>query len=159
MKSDLIVNDTRITLRLRKEKGKNALKEGHKNTRQIMVDDMPRVAAALRTFFTLTERRHMKCTRRWAMTREEEKCAWSANTRTDWLHMACKATGNIPPKGFSWTSHSLRKGAASAASAIKVPLTDIRYSGAPTPTSTSCPRHLETSGGTNAQEPRHTDPH
>ncbi len=34
-----------------------------------------------------------------------------------------------PPKGFNWTSHSLRKGAASAANAIKVPLTDIRYSG------------------------------
>jgi hypothetical protein len=82
MKSDLIVNDTHITLRLRKEKGKNALKEGHKNTRQILVDDMPRVAAALRTFFSLTERKHMKCTRRWATTKEEERCSWSANTST-----------------------------------------------------------------------------
>ncbi len=43
--------------------------------------------------------------------------------------MACEATGNSPPKGFSWTSHSLRKGAVSAANAIKVPLTGIRYSG------------------------------
>ncbi len=43
--------------------------------------------------------------------------------------MACKATGNSPPNGFSWTSHSLRKGAASAANAIKAPLNDIRYSG------------------------------
>jgi hypothetical protein len=129
MKSDLIVNDSHITLRLRKEKGKNALKEGHKNTRQILVDDMPRVAAALLTFFTLTEKKHRKCTRRWATTRDEERCSWNANTSTEWLHVACKATGNSPPKGFSWTSHSLRKGAASAANAIKVPLTDIRYSG------------------------------
>ncbi len=43
--------------------------------------------------------------------------------------MSCKATGNNPPKGFTWTSHSLRKGAATTANAIKVPLNDIRYSG------------------------------
>ncbi len=33
------------------------------------------------------------------------------------------------PPSFCWTSHSLRKGAASAAYALKVPLTDIRYDG------------------------------
>jgi hypothetical protein len=101
MKSDLIVNDSHITLRLRKEKGKNALKEGHKNTRQILVDDMPRVVAALLTFFTLREKKHMKCTRRWATTKDEERCSWNANTRTEWLHMACEATGNNLLKGFS----------------------------------------------------------
>ncbi len=34
-----------------------------------------------------------------------------------------------PPEGFSWTSHSLRKGVASAANGIGVRLTDIRYVG------------------------------
>jgi hypothetical protein len=34
-----------------------------------------------------------------------------------------------PPLGFCWTSHILRKEAASAAYAIKVRLTDIRYAG------------------------------
>jgi hypothetical protein len=43
--------------------------------------------------------------------------------------LALKATKHSPPTGFSWTSHSLRKGAASAANAIKVPLNDIRYAG------------------------------
>ncbi len=33
------------------------------------------------------------------------------------------------PPGFRWTSNSLRKGAASAAYAIKVRLTDIPYAG------------------------------
>ncbi len=34
-----------------------------------------------------------------------------------------------PPEGFGWTSHILRKGTASAATAIGVRLTDIRYVG------------------------------
>ncbi len=59
----------------------------------------------------------------------EDKCLWSATTSTEWLQLACKATGNSPPKGFSWTSHNLRNGAVSVANSIKVPLNDIRYSG------------------------------
>ena len=43
--------------------------------------------------------------------------------------MALRATKQSPPTGFSWTSHSLRKGAASLANAIKVPINDIRYAG------------------------------
>ena len=54
---------------------------------------------------------------------------WTASTSTQWLQSVFEAIGNSPPKGFSWTSHSLRKGAASAANATKVPLNDIRYSG------------------------------
>ena len=127
MKEDLVINNTHITLRLRKEKGKNALKEGHKNTRQILIDDMPRATTAMQAFFSHTEKTNKKCKRRWATTMHEEKCVWSATTSTEWLQLACKATRNNPPKGFSWTSHSLRKGGASAANSIKVPLNDIRY--------------------------------
>jgi len=36
---------------------------------------------------------------------------------------------SAPSEGFSWTSHILRKGAASAANAIDARLTDIRYVG------------------------------
>jgi hypothetical protein len=35
----------------------------------------------------------------------------------------------ISTEGFGWTSHNLRKGATSAANAIGVHLTDIRYVG------------------------------
>jgi hypothetical protein len=105
------------------------MKEGHKNTRQILIDDMPRATATMQSFFSHTEKTNKKCKRRWATTMQEEKCVWSATTSTEWLQLACKATGSNPPKGFSWTSHNLRKGAASATNSIKVPLNDIRYSG------------------------------
>eukprot|EP00873_Tetraselmis_striata_P012132 jgi/Tetstr1/432396/TSEL_021793.t1 len=38
-------------------------------------------------------------------------------------------TGARPPTGFKWTSHSLRKGAASAASCVGVPLPAIKHMG------------------------------
>jgi hypothetical protein len=37
--------------------------------------------------------------------------------------------GHGPPPGFSWTSHSLRKGAALAANAIKIAINDFCYAG------------------------------
>ncbi len=128
LREDIAINNPYIALRLRKEKGKNALKKGDKNTRQILTDDMPRAAATMQAFFSHTEKTNKKGKRRGATTMDEEKCAWSATTSTKWLQHACKATGNNPPKGFSWTSHNIRKGAASVANSIKVPLNDIRYS-------------------------------
>ncbi len=50
-REDLLINDTHITLRLRREKGKQALKEGHKNMRQIRKADMLRMATTMNTFF------------------------------------------------------------------------------------------------------------
>ncbi len=67
--------------------------------------------------------------RRWALTAREDKSRWTATTSTEWLKLALRATNHNPPASFSWTSHSLRKGAVSAANAIKVPLNDIRYAG------------------------------
>ena len=46
-----------------------------------------------------------------------------------WLHEAFTKAGHASPTSFCWTSHNLRKRAASVAYAIKVPLTDIRYAG------------------------------
>eukprot|EP00873_Tetraselmis_striata_P032878 jgi/Tetstr1/453142/TSEL_040163.t1 len=42
---------------------------------------------------------------------------------------AVRLIGAAPPAGTSWTSHTLRKGAASAANAIGTPLSHIRYHG------------------------------
>jgi hypothetical protein len=39
------------------------------------------------------------------------------------------AVGATPPDGFKWTSHSLRKGAAFAASCIGAPLHVVKYMG------------------------------
>eukprot|EP00873_Tetraselmis_striata_P013295 jgi/Tetstr1/433559/TSEL_022826.t1 len=48
---------------------------------------------------------------------------------SDWLSAAVRLVGAAPPAATSWTSHSLRKGAASAANAIGAPLSHIRYQG------------------------------
>ena len=67
-----MVNTLHVTLRLNKEEGQQHLREGRKNTRQILVDDMPRVAKAIKDFF---ERMRMMKTRdkRWALTAKENK--------------------------------------------------------------------------------------
>ena len=66
---------------------------------------------------------------RWALTDSEPAHTWSAATLSCWLAHACAAIGLAPPDGFSWTSHSLRKGAATAAYAVGVPLLKIKYCG------------------------------
>jgi hypothetical protein len=53
----------------------------------------------------------------------------SAAILSAWLLDAYTAIGAAPPKGFKWTSHSLRKGAASAASCIGTPLHVVKYKG------------------------------
>lgn len=53
----------------------------------------------------------------------------SASTLSGWLSTVCSRVQRQPPSGFRWSSHSLRKGAASSASAVGVPLPVIRYMG------------------------------
>eukprot|EP00873_Tetraselmis_striata_P038601 jgi/Tetstr1/458865/TSEL_004374.t1 len=65
----------------------------------------------------------------WVATPSEQSKPWTAATVSDWLSTAVRLVGAAPPAGTSWTSHSLRKGAASAANAIGVPLSHIRYQG------------------------------
>eukprot|EP00873_Tetraselmis_striata_P029149 jgi/Tetstr1/449413/TSEL_036508.t1 len=48
---------------------------------------------------------------------------------SDWLSTTVRLVGAAPPTGTSWTSHNLRKGAASAANAIGAPLSHICYQG------------------------------
>ena len=43
--------------------------------------------------------------------------SWTSNTQSAWLAQAFAAVEESPPPGFSWTSHSLRSGAAAAAKA------------------------------------------
>jgi hypothetical protein len=126
LSNDLIVDDAHITLRLRNEKGHKARNKGQRSNRQIAVLDAPRLAAALAAYFTgAATLGHKK--RRWALTPAEDAARWSAETLSGWLRVAFTAAGHFPPEGFSWTSHILRKGAASAANAIQVRLTDIRF--------------------------------
>ena len=126
---DLVVTNDHITLRLREEKGHKALRAGMRNTRQIGCSDLPRVATLLRAYFAGTSSMGPPLARRWALNHAEDKAPWTASTLTVWLQTAYTTAGHEPPPGFCWTSHSLRKGAASAAYAIRVRLDDIRYAG------------------------------
>jgi len=133
---DLVVTSEHITLRLRGEKGKKDLRAGLRNTRQIACSDLPRVAHMLRAYFAGVSTMGPPLTHRWALCREEDKTQWTASTLSIWLREAFTKAGHSPPPGFCWTSHNIRKGAASAAYAIKVPLTDIGYAGGWSTTST-----------------------
>ena len=66
----------------------------------------------------------------WSFVPYENSSDWqAAATLSAWLRDACDAVGATPPGGFKWTSHSLRKGAASAASCIGTPLHVVKYMG------------------------------
>jgi hypothetical protein len=65
----------------------------------------------------------------WAITHDETPHAWTAWTITEWIREACSAIGASLRMQFKWTSHSLRKHAASATACIGAPLTKIRYTG------------------------------
>ncbi len=105
-----MIDTMHITLRLSKEKGHHHLREGLKHTRQIMAEDMPRVARSMKAFFEGIERGGKKRARRRAMMVKEDETKWTASTSTEWLQTAFKVIGHNPPPRFSWTSHNLRKG-------------------------------------------------
>ena len=132
--TDISVHDGFLTLLLRKVKGRAACADHQLPLLQISTAAMPRVAAVLTQFVTgrclLASRNGYPVPQSlWALHPAEQRAAWSAATLTNWLSEACSVTGHHPPPGFKWTSHSLRKGAASAANAINVVLTKIRYMG------------------------------
>eukprot|EP00873_Tetraselmis_striata_P018029 jgi/Tetstr1/438293/TSEL_026860.t1 len=66
---------------------------------------------------------------RWAVTHDQPAASWTSATVTDWLQLVAHILEEHPPPGFVWTSHSLRKGAATAAYAIGVVLQKIKHFG------------------------------
>ena len=68
-------------------------------------------------------------TRRWALSPAEDIELWTADILSRWFSTAYTAAHCLPPVGFVWTSHNLRKGSASVAYAIDARLTNIRYAG------------------------------
>jgi hypothetical protein len=66
----------------------------------------------------------------WSFSLAEPSADWgAASTISVWLALALLTVSASAPTGFKWTSHSLRKGAASAASSIGAPLPVIKYMG------------------------------
>ena len=64
----------------------------------------------------------------WALPGEQAR-HFGPRSQNAWLKTALALTVNSPPPGHTWTGHSMRKGAASAASAAGVPLPKICHYG------------------------------
>jgi hypothetical protein len=66
----------------------------------------------------------------WSFSPFENSADWgAASTVSAWLALALRTVNTSAPAGFKWTSHSLRKGAASAANCIGEPLPVIKDMG------------------------------
>jgi hypothetical protein len=66
----------------------------------------------------------------WSFSPDEASAEWGgSSTISAWLSLSLRTVQTSAPSGFKWTSHSLRKGAASAASYIGAPLPVIKYMG------------------------------
>eukprot|EP00873_Tetraselmis_striata_P029062 jgi/Tetstr1/449326/TSEL_003841.t1 len=132
---DVHVDDYKIALQVYREKGR-AGRRGPDDMRVLLllVSEHPRVARLLHHFIDNVQYVPLVTvalaeTNFWAATPSEQSKPWTAATMSDWLSTTVRLVGATPPAGTSWTSHSLRKGAASAANAIGVPLSHIRYQG------------------------------
>eukprot|EP00873_Tetraselmis_striata_P024211 jgi/Tetstr1/444475/TSEL_032356.t1 len=132
---DVHVDDYNITLQVYREKGR-AGRRGPDDLRVLLlpVSEHPRFARLLHHFIDNVQSVPLVTvalaeTNFWAVTPTEQSKPWTASTMSDWRSAAVRLVGAASPAGTSWTSHSLRKGAASAANAIGVPLSHIRYQG------------------------------
>jgi hypothetical protein len=66
----------------------------------------------------------------WSFSPFEHSADWgAASTVSAWFALALRTINTSAPAGFKWTSHSLRKGVASAASCIGAPLPVIKHMG------------------------------
>jgi hypothetical protein len=66
----------------------------------------------------------------WSFSPAEASAEWgAASTLSALLALALRIINTAAPSGFKWTSHNLRKGAASVASCIGAPLLLIKYMG------------------------------
>ena len=127
---DLAVQQGVIYFYERHSKGKDALQDSDRTVYQV---PHPHLAALLGAFLTLRSR---LCHSLGASIPDllfalpgESTAKWDSATQTSWLLTACSLVGASPPPGFTWSSHSLRSGAASAASAEGWSLEQIEHYG------------------------------
>jgi hypothetical protein len=77
----------------------------------------------------------------WAVPGDKNITRYTAKHQNSWLKTALNLTLNFPPPGYHWQGHSMRKGAASAASAAGVPLPKICHYGGWSVTSGAVSKH------------------
>lgn len=126
LRGDLVVDGRHITLFRRVVK--RGMPDDKVAVLQISVAAHPVLAAVLRRYVRLQAAICPEATHFWQMP-GDDPASWTADTVSDWVAEACEAVGEQPPPGFVWTSHSLRSGGASAASAAGAPMPAIRWLG------------------------------
>jgi hypothetical protein len=90
---------------------------------------LPELTSLLHVYKTVRSKIFFTVPARFWSLPGEDVSRWSSSLLTQWLQSSCALVNASPPPGLSWTSHSLRKGAASAAAAQGVILPKIRYFG------------------------------
>mmetsp|Transcript_21463 Transcript_21463/g.51206 ORF Transcript_21463/g.51206 Transcript_21463/m.51206 type:complete len:594 (-) Transcript_21463:313-2094(-) len=131
LKDDFVIDDSSFTFFCRTCKGFTGNNLKNKPLLQIPISANTRLAVLLRVWkekqaliFGKKQFSHF-----WQLPHEiPEK--WSADTVSRWLQQAAAQLNYAAPTGEKWSSHSLRKGGASAANAAGVNLALIRYLGA-----------------------------
>jgi len=95
---------------------------------QISREAHPEIAELLEFFVSCRDHVLPGATRFWQLP-DDDPGAWTAATVSEWVTAAALAVDATPPAGFCWSSHSLRSGGASAASATGVPMPTVRWLG------------------------------
>eukprot|EP00873_Tetraselmis_striata_P006364 jgi/Tetstr1/426628/TSEL_016905.t1 len=96
---------------------------------QISREAHPEIVELLE-FFVTACRDHVLpgATRFWQLP-DDDPGTWTAAIASEWVNAAALAVDATPPAGFRSSSHSLRNGGASAASATGVPMPTVRWLG------------------------------
>eukprot|EP00873_Tetraselmis_striata_P011498 jgi/Tetstr1/431762/TSEL_021261.t1 len=123
---DLAVDSRSITLYRRVLKGKPS--GAPRPVLQISREAHPEIAELLEFFVSCRDHVLPGATRFWQLP-DDDPGTWTAATVSEWVTAAALAVDATPPAGFCWSSHSLRSGGASAASATGVPMPTIRWLG------------------------------
>ena len=108
-------------------KGKKRLALNKVTTVSVPVSAHPAMAAMLLTYAVARSAAYVVArgsafsppTHLWALP-SDMPSRWTATIQNTWMKSVLNAVGAAPPPGYTWTSHSLCKGAASAARAIRV---------------------------------------
>eukprot|EP00873_Tetraselmis_striata_P009305 jgi/Tetstr1/429569/TSEL_019469.t1 len=95
---------------------------------QISCEAHPEIAELLEFFVTCRDHVLPGATRFWQLPNDDPG-TWTTATASEWVTAAALAVDATPPAIFCWSSHSLRSGGASAASATGVPMPTVRWLG------------------------------
>ena len=85
------------------------------------------VEQLIRKWYVRSEPLHTPHSQFWSLP--SDKAELQPSIITKWLTQCCSLVNCSPPKGQSWTGHSLRSGGASACQAIDIPLFYIMHFG------------------------------